>query len=533
MVKKLVWWLVLVALVAAAIQIWRLRHGVPEDFTDSAAHYKYGSTGSDHPMALLPIPYWLWKALPEMFPPADYIPKESGAWNGKSGYEAFGLVTEANMERPRGHVDGQMLFDRPIGLSRRTVFGIDFVGPNCAFCHLTTIRRSPEESQQIVLGGTGNTLNIEQFYLYMMAVFGDKKRFNADDVMVAVNREAQKKNRELTLFERFVYRYVAIPVVIPYLLEDRRKYLDFLAIGNQNRLANFGPGRVDTWAIYKRLYVDPPQTDKIQGIVDFPAIWNQRARTGMQMHWDGNIAISEERNIISALAVIGRRVNYLDYPSVARTADFMNGLLPPRYEDRIPENARVDKQRIHQGLAQRGKDLFRDHCAACHAADGLRLGRVEPIEDLGTDPERIRDFSPELADGLNALQTSNWKLRHFRPYRGYVNQLLDGVWLRAPYLHNGSVPTLRDLLNKPQADPKADVASASVRPKKFCRGNDVFDWKNVGFVSALLADKADAPCGTFFLYDTSVTGNSNGGHLYGTELSNEEKDALVEFMKTL
>ncbi len=528
MKRRIAWWFAIVALLFLGWWFWRHWMGVPEDFADPAAEFKYGSIGSDHVLAQAPIPYWIWKVLPEMFPPAEYIPKESGPWNGKPGFGAFGLMSEPSMDRPRGYAEGQVVYERPIGFSKRTVFGVEFVGVNCAFCHLTTIRNTPEDKPQFVLGGTGNALNIEQYFLYMFAAMGDKKRFNADDVMAAVTQEVRKSNKELSLYERFVYRYIAIPLIIPAMLEDRqKKYFDFITVGNTNRLANFGPGRVDTWALYKRMYVEPTQHQKTNGIVDFPSIWNQRARGGMQMHWDGNIDVAEQRNIISALSVIGKRIDYLDFKRLTRVADFANGLLPPRYVDRLP----ADKPPVQQSMVEAGRDLFREHCAACHAADGDRVGRVEPIEDLGTDTERLKDFTPELADGLNKLGTSEWKLRDFKPQHGYVNNLLDGVWLRGPYLHNGSVPTLRDLMNKAEAP--AGGPKGPLRPKVFCRGNDVYDWKNVGFVSTPLADKGDAVCGLFFIYDTSIPGNSNAGHLYGTDLSDDEKDELVEYMKTL
>ena len=65
-----------------------------------------------------------------------------------------------------------------------------------------------------------------------------------------------------------------------------------------------------------------------------------------------------------------------------------------------------------------------------------------------------------------------WRFSHFRKTFGYVNSPLDGVWLRAPYLHNGSVPTLRDLLN-----PERRTSAV------FYRGYDVFEPVKVGFVS--------------------------------------------------
>jgi hypothetical protein len=92
--------------------------------------------------------------------------------------------------------------------------------------------------------------------------------------------------------------------------------------------------------------------------------------------------------------------------------------------------------------------------------------------------------------------------------------------LRAPYLHNGSVPTLRDLLNP-----------ATKRPKQFYRGYDVYDPKNVGFISNVPTEKTRK----YFAFDTALPGNGNAGHegaAYGTELSAADKDALIEFLKT-
>ena len=88
------------------------------------------------------------------------------------------------------------------------------------------------------------------------------------------------------------------------------------------------------------------------------------------------------------------------------------------------------------------------------------------------------------------------------------------MWATAPYLHNGSVRTLRDLLNRPEE-----------REASFLLGNRTFDPKDVGYVSA------EAP-GTW-TFDTSIEGNRNTGHTYGTELDDEAKRALVEYLKTL
>jgi len=521
MLKKVVLWGAIAAVVIVGISLWNNRFGVPEHFVDPADEFKYGSIGSDHPLAMAPIPYWIWQALPEVAPPSQIIPQMyAKPWNGKEGFAAFGLVTEDSMPEPLANADGQRHLERPIGFSRRTVFGMDFVGVNCSFCHLTTYRDSPSDDLHTVLAGTGNAVNIEQFFLYMFNVMGNKELFETDKVMDAVDTALAKQNERLGFGQRLLYRYVIIPWFIPRLLREReRDYFDFVTPEDGvMRLNTFGPGRVDTWATYKRLYVDPPQRQKVEGIVDFPPFWNGKARSGMLMHWDGNIAVPEERNIVSALAVIGPRVEYLDFPRVQRIADFADEFMPPRFADRVPN----DVPGIQHRLLEQGERIFNEQCATCHAQGGDRTGTVERLEDIGTDDQRHLDFTRELADGLNQLGTDQWELRNFTPQHGYVNGLLDGIWLRAPYLHNGSVPTLRDMLKRPQD-----------RPDEFCTGNDVYDWENVGFQSGFVSSDADSPCGNFFHYKTSVKGNSNSGHLFGTELEAPEKNALIEFLKTL
>ena len=109
-----------------------------------------------------------------------------------------------------------------------------------------------------------------------------------------------------------------------------------------------------------------------------------------------------------------------------------------------------------------------------------------------------------------------WRFSHFRKTDGYANMPLDGLWLRAPYLHNGSVPTLRALLFPEE------------RPVEFYRAYDVYDWQNVGFI----ATGADA-AREGVLLDTRLKGNSNAGHVYGQELTPEQREDLLEYLKTL
>jgi hypothetical protein len=146
------------------------------------------------------------------------------------------------------------------------------------------------------------------------------------------------------------------------------------------------------------------------------------------------------------------------------------------------------------------------------------VGKVEAIEEIGTDRHRFDSYTNEFAANQYALYPdSAYRFKRFRKTNGYANHPLDGIWLRAPYLHNGSVPTLRDLLEVPER-----------RPAVFYRGYDVFDQARVGFVS----DVASANGRAFSRFDTSRAGNSNAGHLFGTGLTDAQKAAIVEYMKT-
>jgi hypothetical protein len=97
----------------------------------------------------------------------------------------------------------------------------------------------------------------------------------------------------------------------------------------------------------------------------------------------------------------------------------------------------------------------------------------------------------------------------------YESRVLDGIWATAPYLHNGSVPDMVELL-KPPAE----------RPTKFYVGNWEFDPERLGF-------DWQSPSPNTFEFDTSKTGNSNSGHDYGTGLDDQDRLALIEYLKTL
>ena len=100
----------------------------------------------------------------------------------------------------------------------------------------------------------------------------------------------------------------------------------------------------------------------------------------------------------------------------------------------------------------------------------------------------------------------------------YKARPLTGIWATAPYLHNGSVPNLYELL-----------LPAAERSSEFYVGNRLFDPERVGYVTAAETTTGDAA----FRFDTTVTGNLNTGHEYAAELSDVERQELLEYLKSL
>ncbi|MBV9174860.1 MAG: cytochrome c, partial [Chloroflexi bacterium] len=309
--------------------------------------------------------------------------------------------------------------------------------------------------------------------------------------------------------EDLLFRYVVIPRTKQALISRA------IAYSWMDTRPHFLPGRVDTFNPYKQRLetrLGPASgfnmaTDATVGTVALPSLWNQRPREGMQLHWDGNNDSVDERNKSAALGG-GATEASLDLGSLARVHDFIATLQPPPYP----------RDRINADLARQGEQVWYAECASCHAFDGKYVGQVTPINEIGTDRSRLDSFTPLLASRMSEFgKGRSWQFSHFRKTDGYANMPLDGVWLRAPYLHNGSVPTLRDLLNTPEQ-----------RPSAFYTGYDLYDYENVGLVtSGAEAERFGQ------LYETSVQGNGNYGHLYGTNLSAAEKDALLEYLKTL
>ena len=452
----------------------------PVTYASIDDHFKYGSAGGERASG---IPYSIWMALPELFP--EYLP-------GK-GLQSLGFIFEPGK-------------DLPIGVSKRKVQGVDRVFLTCAVCHVGSVRDTPSSPPRIILGMPANTVDLQGFQRFLGACALDEK-FTADRIIPVIQRMGTDD-----AVNRFLLRWVGIPLMRDRLLMLRQRF------AFMDREPPFGPGRIDTFNAPKVLLnfrMDKLPEEEWIGVCDFPSIWHQRPRRGLQLHWDGNNTDVDERNHSASFGT-GALPPTLDRPALKRTADWELDAAPPPYP--YP---------IDAALAAKGKAVYTEYCADCHGASGTDftgkyVGTVTPIDRIKTDRHRLDSYSFALCVNQNLLYAAypDERFKHFRKTNGYSNMPLDGLWLRAPYLHNGSVPNLRALLEP-----------AARRPAVFYRGYDVYDPKNLGFV----ADVAEENGRQFFRYDTALPGNGNFGHegwAYGTELPPEEKDALIEFLKT-
>ena len=196
---------------------------------------------------------------------------------------------------------------------------------------------------------------------------------------------------------------------------------------------------------------------------------------------------------------------------------WIESLEPPKYPFEISRT-----------LASRGERLFVENCARCHGsygANGKYEQRTIDLDEVGTDPLRFKSLTVAHRQWVK----DGWLSRfgadpvEVDPV-GYVAPPLDGIWASAPYFHNGSVPTLWHVLH------------SDARPVVWKRTEDGYDRDKVGLEVESLDSvprsvKATAHRRRYF--DTKKSGKSAAGHTFPNVLDEDEKQALLEYLKTL
>ena len=489
--------------------------------------------------------------------------------------ERFGLLPDAKSAgNPYGLPVG-------VSLAPSKLTGTQMIGLNCASCHVGQVQY---QNHAVRVDGAGNMAYINKFLEHMAseteATFTSPRRLSRFWNRVrAVRRErranAQRDPADVAEDETLIRRLAHLFTSNRGLLEAQvralrnvptlKRSLEISTDEGYGRLDAFGIGRDELFGTIagNSLPADGP--------VSIPHIWGLEYTGWLQ--WGANTNSVMERNIGQALGV-GALFDPKTFESTVRI-DNLHALetmaykiTPPAWPDTFPP---VDAAR-----AERGRVLFYQNCAGCHETfktDGkMRIYQLFSLDEVGTDPMTAINYERQvkLADGtvqafpaaalgliskvkaksyeeakLDKPTIAQWEQRQVRSgpqweptfraplldadlwedTRGrkiYRSKTLVGIWATAPFLHNGSVPTLYDLL-----------LPADKRPVTFPTGQREYDTVKLG----IQTDRArySLPPGLpGFLMDTRLRGNWNTGHewsFYPT-LTDDQRYAIIEFLKT-
>ncbi len=447
----------------------------------------------------------------------------------------------------------------PVGFSRdRDEDGIEWVGLTCAACHTGEVHY---RGARLRIDGGQGLLDFSAF---------------EDSVIAAMTATAASRQK----FDRFARRVVqgdGDASAYDQLKAQLVVRTDALVARQRMNATDvpYGHGRLDAFGqIFNAAAVafigEPANRRAPDAPVSYPVLWSAAHLDVVQ--WNGSAPNAGPgplvQNATTALAVYGHidmradagargYASSVNVDNLAKIQNWIYRLKAPQWPEPILGN-------IAQERARRGAELYSDHCQSCHEISArddqsrkLKTTLV-PVDEIGTDPKMARNFLTRRAnsgflEGRKAAyltgdrmgaQTATINLvvhaamgallRHpieathaaLKDYHAvykanidahpdyYKARPLDGIWSSAPYLHNGSVPTLHDLLLPPEQ-----------RPDAFHVGGREFDAERVGLESGPVENRSR--------FDTRKPGNDNGGHEYGTTLSQDQRMDLIEFLKTL
>ncbi|MCE7915903.1 MAG: cytochrome C [Nitrosomonas sp. PRO4] len=458
------------------------------------------------------------------------------------------------------------------GLSRADANGnIDYASFTCGACHIGRVRLENRQIDYLD-GGVNTTFNIVLFRVKMYQTLqkayagktGDNKYQLLTQKLLAALDETHRQNPVYfynnfesptrhfdTAYENAqiaLFKKNAEQIVKQFAQRIEAEYDGFGALIGKNysgfeasMLAGF-PGMADATGLSAvNGYIDARKKPVLKwfaglslppepGITDFMSVWEQGKRRASwdEKHqrlingggqWNGNVPIPVYRNLI-AMLTLG-----LEQTDV-RVAAFASELL-----DGLP--AKPYPFAVDTALAKKGQALFAEHCADCHQP---KNGKV--YDNLGTSMKRAyvvgtllnyaarnelydncsptttiqlygKDVKPCAEfDGISMVGKKDVLMSPNDEHHGYNARPLSGIWAQAPYLHNGTVPTVYHLL------------VPNERPASFVKSRLDYDTKLLGFA-----------------WDAPLSGKPNEGYLFQTNvipaLSNKGHDKdIVEGNKT-
>jgi hypothetical protein len=489
--------------------------------------------------------------------------------------ERFGLLPD---DKHAGNPYGL-----PVGVSlaRSKLNGTEMIGLNCSACHVGQVQY---QHHAVRIDGAGNMAYVNKFLEHLasetegtfkaphrLARFWDRLRLIRRERRAGRARDEADVAEDETVGGRVAHLFTSNRGLLEAQVRALRNIPTLkrsLAISTEEgygRLDAFGIGRDELFGAIgtNSLPADAP--------VSIPHIWGMEYTGWLQ--WGANTNSVMERNIGQALGV-GALFDPKSFESTVRIDNLHQletlayKIPPPKWPDTFPA--------IDTARAEQGRSLFYQNCAGCHETfktDGrVRTYQLFSLDEVGTDPMTAINFERQvmLADGtiqpfpaaalglitkikqksyqelkLDAPTIAQWEQRQIRSgpqwdptfraplldadkwddTRGrkiYRAKTLVGIWATGPFLHNGSVPTIYDLL-----------MPAAQRPVTFPTGQREYDPVKLGIQTD--RSKYGLPPGmTGFLMDTRLRGNWNTGHewsFYPT-LTDDKRYAIIEFLKT-
>lgn len=366
-------------------------------------------------------------------------------------------------------------------------------------------------------------------------------------------------------------------------LKLRMKYLGNLMVGTDPKIGETTSGydRTDAFGRIGNLVLRGDDPVGYTAPVSLPWIWGLKYMA--MLHYNGNSNSVILRNVgqslgLGAIVTSKQGDSTVNVHNLDRLEHLVHKIQVPDWNVIF---AGISELKIQEDLAMRGKQVYEKNCQGCHESNHfvgpnrqLREYHIIPLDKIGTDPNAAQNavkavgqvtFENSIFYGVGGLkaryyavnnvseqQQAEMEFRNLRGYEffrdtlngfdrqeefknnygniekgaGYKARHLSGAWSTAPYLHNGSVPNMWELLQMPTKRPKIfEVRSCEFNPKVLG-----FKSERVRYVSG-----GAVPCkkNEDYCYDTAVTGNSNKGHDYGTTLADSDKWALIEYLKVL
>ncbi len=465
----------------------------------------------------------------------------------------LGIIPDHNSLKNPDHL--------PVGFAKTddSIANETWVGLTCAACHTTEIAYS---NQTIRIDGGPSLFDAmsfaEEIGKALRAIVSDEEKLTRFAKVVLHEQWSETSQQQLKV--KVLSNLKA--TLEPQQVAKEKETSLYPAAWGSGRLDALGRGGNTVLFQLDRSNLRPAAA-----AVSFPAIWNTWTLNRVQ--WNGAVIQPMGRNLLQALGLNANLIfdsndkqfrTSTSVKDLSRLEKFVQKLGSPIWPGELFGT-------IDQAQASRGGKLYEQHCAHCHVpklTEPNKYGQqfkeviLIPLEEIGTDPLSATNFhnrtvkSGPLGLGLltvadtaqylttnilegqyKELEISEEQQKAWnggRPNKmqaplAYVARPHSGVWALAPYLHNGSVPNLYQLLS-----PREE------RENVFYVGHTEFDPKKVGFVSKKNVD-------TDFEFDTNIPGNSNAGHEFrhgprqngviGPGLSELERWDLIEYLKTL